>query len=81
VFGFHITTISLFHGLASFKILLASLAFSLVRKCKDYDLQKCNLNFALCGCITWSLISKEQRRLSVFMSEVQGMILSLRGKK
>ena len=37
--------------------------------------------FALYGCVTWSLISKEERRLSVFMNKVQGIILGLRGKK
>ena len=80
MFGFDIITISLLHGHASFKILRSSLAFSLVRKYKDYTLQKYNFTFALCGCITWSLISKELRRLSVFMNEVQDMILGLRGK-
>jgi hypothetical protein len=35
----------------------------------------------LYGCVTWSLISKEQRRLMVFVNEVQGKILGLRGKK
>jgi hypothetical protein len=35
----------------------------------------------LYGCVTWSLISKEQRGLMVFVNEVQGKILGLQGKK
>jgi len=79
--GFRIVTNSLLQIFTSFKIPPLSLAFCLVRKCKYYDLQKCNFTFALCGCVTWSLISKENRRPRVFMNEVQGMILGLREKK
>lgn len=35
----------------------------------------------LYGCITWSLILKEERKLRVFVKEVQGNILGQRGKK
>jgi hypothetical protein len=34
----------------------------------------------LYGCVTWSLTSLEERRLRVFVNEVQGKILGLRGK-
>ena len=36
--------------------------------------------FALYGWVTWSLISKEERRLRLFMNELLGMILGLQGK-
>jgi hypothetical protein len=36
--------------------------------------------FAFYEWVTWSLILKEERRMSVFMNEVQGMILALRGR-
>jgi hypothetical protein len=35
----------------------------------------------LYGCVTWSLTSQEGRRLRVFVNEVQGKILGIRGKK
>jgi hypothetical protein len=60
---------------ASFKIYLESLACSLLCRCKDYNLQKRNFDSCLYGCVTWSQISKEQRRLMVFVNEVQGKIL------
>jgi hypothetical protein len=49
VVGVDIITNSLLHGHASFKISPKSLAFSLLRKCKDYDLQKYNFSF----CFVW----------------------------
>jgi hypothetical protein len=71
VVGFYIITNSLLHGHASFKISPESLAFSLLRKCKDYDLQKYDFTLCLYGCVTWSLISKDQSRLRVFVDEVK----------
>jgi len=35
----------------------------------------------LYGCVTWSLTSKEEGRLRLFVNEGQGKILGLRGKK
>jgi hypothetical protein len=37
--------------------------------------------FPFYGCVTWSLISKEEGRMRVFISDVQGKILGLRGNK
>ena len=34
----------------------------------------------LYGCVTWSLTSKEEGRLRLFVNEGQGKILGLRGK-
>jgi len=49
VFGIDVITNSLLNGHASFKISPVSLAFSLLRKCKDYELQKYNFTF----CFVW----------------------------
>ena len=72
VVGFGIITNCLLQVHASLKISPASLAFCLQHKCKDYDLQNYNFKFALYGCVTWSLISKEERRVRLFMNEVRG---------
>lgn len=78
---FDIVTHSLLRGHALFKISPASLAFSLLREFKDYDLQKYNFTFRFVCVRNLVTYMKGRTRLRVFVNEVQGKILGLQGKK
>ena len=50
-----------------------------VQKFKDYDIQNYNFAWCLYGCETWSLTSREERRLRVFENRVlRGMFVPKR---
>ena len=79
--GFDIITDSLLHGHASLKSLRHLCLSVCYVNVKIMTYRNIISPFAFYGCVIWSLISKEERRLIVFVKEMQGMILGLRGQK
>jgi hypothetical protein len=41
-----------------------------IQKLKGQDIQNCNLPVALCGCETWSMTPREERKLRVSENRV-----------
>jgi hypothetical protein len=81
VVSFAIITNFLLHGCMSFKINRQLWLVDCYVYVKIMTYGNIISRYALYGCVTWSLISKEEHRLRVFVNEVKGKVLGLRGKK